>query len=147
MKKLTIHIPDMLSAHCQMHVTDALKNTDGINITNMESGLATITVENDGQQQHAINVIQQAGYTVASIASSMASEDMLRFQTNINCSGCVAKVTPALNAVAGISHWEVDTNSKEKILTVNAISNLTDEVMETVKNAGFSISPINPSIQ
>lgn len=37
--------------------------------------------------------------------------ETLQFKTNINCSGCVAKVTPELNETEGIWHWNVDTNS------------------------------------
>jgi hypothetical protein len=35
--------------------------------------------------------------------------EKLHFKTNINCGGCVAKVTPKLNETEGICHWSVDT--------------------------------------
>ena len=41
-----------------------------------------------------------------------------QFKTNINCGMCVRSVTNFLNEVPGIERWEVDTNSPEKILTV-----------------------------
>lgn len=44
--------------------------------------------------------------------------ETLQFKTNINCGGCVAKVTPGLNETEGICHWNVDTNNPNKILTV-----------------------------
>ena len=40
----------------------------------------------------------------------------LKFKTNINCAGCLAKVSPFLNAEQSIEKWEVDTSIPEKIL-------------------------------
>jgi copper chaperone len=62
----------------------------------------------------------------------------LKFKTNINCGGCIAKVTPFLNNEPGIEKWEVDILHPEKTLTVqtNASAN---KVMEAVKKAGFKI--------
>ncbi|ESU22852.1 hypothetical protein FEDK69T_17550 [Flavobacterium enshiense DK69] len=65
-----------------------------------------------------------------------------QFKTNINCSGCVAKVSPILNPLLGEDHWEVDTTNKDKILTVN-IDNLDEEMLvEQVTNAGFKIESL-----
>ena len=44
--------------------------------------------------------------------------DTLKFKTNIKCGGCIATVTPFLNDQKEISSWTVDTNSAEKLLTV-----------------------------
>ncbi|HRG34266.1 MAG: heavy-metal-associated domain-containing protein [Saprospiraceae bacterium] len=63
----------------------------------------------------------------------------LQFKTNINCSGCIAKVTPFLNDAEGISHWEVDTNNKDKILSVESDGITEAEVMKKVQEAGFKI--------
>jgi len=60
------------------------------------------------------------------------------FKTNINCSGCVAKVTPLLNALEGILKWQVDTNQKDKILTVETETD-RETIVQVVKNAGFNI--------
>lgn len=60
-----------------------------------------------------------------------------QFKTNINCSGCVAKVTPYLDANNEIKNWQVDIDNPEKVLTVETDS-LTDEMVSTiVKTAGF----------
>ena len=60
-----------------------------------------------------------------------------QFKTNINCSSCVAKVTPYLDANNEIRHWEVDTQNPQKVLTVET-DKLTDEmVKEIVINAGY----------
>lgn len=63
----------------------------------------------------------------------------LQFKTNINCSGCIAKVTPFLNDAEGIQHWEVDTNNKDKILSVESDGITEAEVMKKVQEAGFKI--------
>ena len=61
------------------------------------------------------------------------------FKTNINCGGCVATVTPFLEKAKTINHWEVDTNSKEKKLTVTGDNLDKTEVVNLVKEAGFQI--------
>jgi len=63
----------------------------------------------------------------------------LKFKTNINCGGCLAKVTPLLNAEKGIDNWNVDIYTPEKILTVETSELNPAQVMETVKKAGFKI--------
>lgn len=66
----------------------------------------------------------------------------LKFKTNINCSGCVKGVSPALNGEKEIAHWEVDTNDPDKILTVSTATLTPEEVEETVKKAGFKAEKI-----
>ena len=61
------------------------------------------------------------------------------FKTNINCSGCVAKVTPVLDATDGIAKWTVDTTNRDKILSVTADGISKSEIMDTVQKAGFKI--------
>lgn len=63
----------------------------------------------------------------------------LKFKTNINCSGCVAKVSPFLNDADGICHWDVDTTNKEKILSVYSEGITKEEVTQKVEEAGFKI--------
>ncbi len=70
--------------------------------------------------------------------------ETLKFKTNIKCSGCLAKVTPFLNEAETIKKWEVDIYTPEKILTIEADSMKVEEVIETVKKAGFQIEPIKP---
>lgn len=60
-----------------------------------------------------------------------------QFKTNINCSGCVAKVTPVLNQNEEIKEWDVDTNNSNKILTVTTENLGEEEVKDIVQKAGF----------
>jgi copper chaperone len=63
----------------------------------------------------------------------------LKFKTNINCGGCVAKVTPFLNKAEGVSHWDVDITNKDKILSVHSEGITEEEVIQKVNKAGFKI--------
>ena len=70
--------------------------------------------------------------------------EIYKFKTNINCGGCVAKVTPFLNAENMINKWEVDIAVPEKILRVETDSNNSEFVMTAVRKAGFKIDPLEP---
>ncbi|HEX6914818.1 MAG TPA: heavy-metal-associated domain-containing protein [Chitinophagaceae bacterium] len=65
-----------------------------------------------------------------------------QFKTNINCSGCVANVTPHLSGNEKIRHWEVDTNNPKKILTVEAEGLSEEEIKAIVQKAGFKAESI-----
>lgn len=62
-----------------------------------------------------------------------------QFKTNINCGGCIAKVTPFLNEAEGIDHWEVDTTNKNKILTIASAGITEQEVINVIQKAGYKI--------
>ncbi len=61
----------------------------------------------------------------------------LRFKTNINCSNCLAKVTPFLDRKEGINSWNVDTETPDKILTVETEVLEAEDILKTVKRTGF----------
>ena len=67
----------------------------------------------------------------------------LKFKTNINCGGCIQTVTPFLEAEQGIQHWQVDTSTADKILTVEGEAIQKEAVIKTVEKAGFKIQPLN----
>ncbi|GAB3921347.1 heavy-metal-associated domain-containing protein [Mucilaginibacter myungsuensis] len=70
--------------------------------------------------------------------------ETLKFKTNIKCGGCIAAVTPSLNGLAGIEKWEVDTANPEKILTVQAQSEVTPEqIVGTLKEKGYIAEKIS----
>jgi copper chaperone len=67
-----------------------------------------------------------------------------RFKTNIQCSGCIEKVTPHLNASSEIRNWTVDTSNPNKVLTIET-DNLSSEMIQgIVKNAGYKAEPLQP---
>lgn len=69
--------------------------------------------------------------------------ETLKFKTNIKCSGCVAKVTPHLNAVESIAgNWQVDIHNPNKVLTVEAAKADTNQIKEAVQKAGFTIEQV-----
>jgi len=66
----------------------------------------------------------------------------LKFKTNINCTGCLSKVSPQLNNEKGIEGWDVDLNNSQKILTVKSNSASVEDIVEAVKKVGFNIERI-----
>ena len=70
---------------------------------------------------------------------SLKKNDMktLRFKTNINCSNCLAKVTPFLDRKEGINSWNMDTETPDKILTVETEVLEAEDILKTVKRTGF----------
>jgi copper chaperone CopZ len=65
------------------------------------------------------------------------------FKTNIKCGGCIEKVTPSLNKLAGTDGWKVDTANPQKILTVSADKGLTsDQVIRAVEQSGFTATKL-----
>ena len=67
----------------------------------------------------------------------------VRFKTNMKCSGCIETVTPFLNDVEQIKKWEVDTNSPDKILTVEFDGTNEEVIIAKVQQAGFKIEKIS----
>jgi len=62
----------------------------------------------------------------------------LKFKTNINCGGCIAKVTPSLNQTEGIEKWEVDITNPQKILTVETSTLKVDDIIQVLKKVGYN---------
>lgn len=65
-----------------------------------------------------------------------------QFKTNINCGGCVAKVTPKFNENPDVKEWNVDTANPAKILTVKTDNLQPDDVKGIVESAGFKAEAI-----
>ena len=66
----------------------------------------------------------------------------LKFKTNINCGGCIAKVTPSLNSTPGIDKWEVDTANPSRILTVTSSGADEAEIVSALSKVGYRAEPI-----
>ncbi len=62
------------------------------------------------------------------------------FKTNINCGGCIAKVTPFFEEESAIDAWKVDTDNPDKVLTVETKWD-SGQVIALVEKAGFSAEP------
>lgn len=145
MKTIKISIPDMTSSHCQMRVNNVISKIEGVDIKEIKPAIAVVTIENNSLQQQVIDFIEDAGYKVNGIEAEITdagSNQILRFKTNINCSGCVAKVTPVLNANAAIAEWNVDTTDKDKILSVKSNGISEEELIEAIQQTGFKIETV-----
>lgn len=66
-------------------------------------------------------------------------KEVFLFKTNINCSGCVEKISPVLDSHKNILKWTADTASKDKILEVVSKGIQADEIITAVQKAGFKI--------
>ena len=62
----------------------------------------------------------------------------LKFKTNINCAGCLAKVSPLLDAQESITDWQVNLQDDERTLIVETSDLVEEEVQAIVAEAGFS---------
>ena len=67
----------------------------------------------------------------------------LKFKTNINCGGCISKVTPFLNKLEGVESWEVDTANADKILTIESNGATEEDVKATLQKIGFKAELVN----
>jgi len=64
------------------------------------------------------------------------------YKSNINCSSCVAKVTPVLDKLEGVASWSVNTADPEKILTIESELDVTDQLKAALRLVGFKIEKI-----
>ncbi len=64
----------------------------------------------------------------------------LKFRTSLKCSGCVNAITPWLSSINEIKSWNVDLNSIDKVLEIEANEDISDQVIENIKKAGYEIS-------
>lgn len=66
---------------------------------------------------------------------------MIQFKSNINCNGCVNAVTETLNKIAGESNWSVDTDSQNKVLTIQSDID-PNKVIDELADIGFTAEKI-----
>jgi copper chaperone len=59
-----------------------------------------------------------------------------KYKTNVKCTGCVATVTPFLNAAVGENKWEVDLTDPSRVLTVKSDTD-TNVVISALEKAGY----------
>lgn len=65
----------------------------------------------------------------------------LKFKTTLKCDGCLSKVTPSLNKIAGEDNWNVDLQNTPKILTVSADVSVK-EIEKVFQDNGFQAEKI-----
>lgn len=66
-----------------------------------------------------------------------------KYKTTIKCSGCVAKVTPALNSMENIQSWNVDLTNPDKILEVSTTEETDEKVISKLQELGFEAKPVD----
>ncbi|TDQ12052.1 heavy-metal-associated domain-containing protein [Pedobacter metabolipauper] len=67
----------------------------------------------------------------------------LKFKTNIKCGSCIAAVTPFLNELTQIESWKVDTETPDKVLSIDAEEALNPkEVINALDRAGYQAEKI-----
>lgn len=65
------------------------------------------------------------------------------FKTNIQCSGCIEKITPYLDANNEILSWKVETSNPDKVLTIETDSLSSEMIEQIVKAAGYKAEPLS----
>jgi len=70
------------------------------------------------------------------------SEITFVFKTNMKCGGCVEKVTPALNSLAGILRWNVDLTNPDRLLSVESDGVTEQQIIQAVQSAGYKVEPV-----
>lgn len=63
----------------------------------------------------------------------------LTFKTNIKCTGCVEKVKPALDQLVGVTHWDVDLEEADKVLTVRETQQIVgaQQIIDVLEKVGY----------
>jgi len=64
----------------------------------------------------------------------------LRFKTNLKCGGCIKAITPGLESLNIIDSWNVDLENPDRVLEIKASDDVSEQVIESVKKAGYQIS-------
>lgn len=145
MKKISFKIPTMQSSHCQQRVATALSELNALELLSLEAGNLTAGLSDQIPVKEVVSLIEGLGYRVDKVqplADSEEQEDILLFKTDIKCSGCTSKIAPYLDSESAITHWQVDLQDPDKVLSVRSNGMTAGHLMQTVRNAGFNIEPI-----
>ncbi len=65
----------------------------------------------------------------------------MKFKTNIKCGGCIAAVTPVLDAAVGNGNWQVDLSDPLKVLTLPENASL-EEIKSKLTAIGYQIETL-----
>ncbi len=66
--------------------------------------------------------------------------ETIRFKTNLKCGGCIKAITPGLESLNIIDTWNVDLENPDRVLEIKASVDVSEQVIESVKKAGYQIS-------
>lgn len=61
------------------------------------------------------------------------------YKTNLRCSSCLESLKPIIDQEPGITHWEVELDSPDKVLTVEGSSFTDEQIQSALKRAGYNI--------
>lgn len=67
---------------------------------------------------------------------------IVKYKTNIQCTGCIKSLTPVLNNLDNINYWKVDLDNQDKILEVELDDDKKEIIFDAVKSLGFEIEEI-----
>lgn len=67
---------------------------------------------------------------------------MKTYKSTIQCSACVAKVTPVLDEVAGKGQWSVDLSSPARTLTIETDVQ-PEKVAQALAKVGYRAEPVS----
>jgi copper chaperone CopZ len=71
----------------------------------------------------------------------------LRFKTNLKCAGCMYAIKPYMDALEGIKSWDVDLESKDKIVEVTTETATKEEIHKAIEDAisvaGYTAELVN----
>ncbi len=146
MKTIRMELPTMQSNHCQMRVQSAVNSVEGVKVIDIQPGKAELQFETDEQKIAALSAIDKSGYPIRSIVTETldaANGNTMQFKTNINCNGCLTKVTPFMEGANGIDDWNVDLLSTDRLLTVQTNGATEKEIEQLVQQAGFNAERIH----
>ncbi|MEX8546092.1 MAG: heavy-metal-associated domain-containing protein [Mucilaginibacter sp.] len=73
----------------------------------------------------------------------MAASKTILFKTSMKCAGCVASVTPGLDALKEVRSWKADVSGAEKTLTVDAEETAIPIVVAVLEKVGFKAERIS----
>jgi hypothetical protein len=62
---------------------------------------------------------------------------ILVFKTNLDKSGDLEKLSKTISGIPGLSRWNIDLEDCDRVLRVEAHSDIRGLIMTTVRSAGF----------
>ena len=65
------------------------------------------------------------------------------FKTSLKCNGCVERITPGMNSLEGIGHWEVDLTKPVKILKVESEDDPEAGIISVLREKGYTCEKIS----